>query len=449
MTVIMIFIILLPILAILAIISRKHFSKYKGELWFVPQIAGRLQKMEVLYGRSLEDATRQYVEQGFRHILILLAVLWFVALGIFMMPATDPAEGEIQRPEAGKSAEKITLQLTDGTDTEAYILNVEPRELTEEEFAAAADRAVSQVREKMAGKNADLQHVTGDLSLPERDPSGLLKISWDTDRLTVISRSGAVHREDLEEETVVTVKGTFSDGIHEAFLEESVTVLPYSATETAIEKAIRELGRLEENSRKEGKLLLPEQIDNVNVSEKKTTIKNTICKLYIFLVLFACILAVRKFSREKEILKKRDEELEKVFYRFSRRLTLLISAGENIHSALLQAAAVEERYLLPEVQYAMNRIGTGTAEAGVYVQLGRSLGLKSYIRLFSTISTAGPRGSSQLMRLLDQEVRDAETEAREEAKKKGEKAQEKLLIPMVLLMIVVIGIVIYPAVAGM
>ena len=32
MTVIMIFIILLPILAILAIISRKHFSKYKGEL---------------------------------------------------------------------------------------------------------------------------------------------------------------------------------------------------------------------------------------------------------------------------------------------------------------------------------------------------------------------------------------------------------------------------------
>ena len=171
--------------------------------------------------------------------------------------------------------------------------------------------------------------------------------------------------------------------------------------------------------------------------------------MYIFLVFFACILAVRKFSREKEILKKRDEELEKVFYRFSRRLTLLISAGENIHSALLQAAAVEERYLLPEVQYAMNRIGTGTAEAGVYVQLGRSLGLKSYIRLFSTISTAGPRGSSQLMRLLDQEVRDAETEAREEAKKKGEKAQEKLLIPMVLLMIVVIGIVIYPAVAGM
>lgn len=148
-------------------------------------------------------------------------------------------------------------------------------------------------------------------------------------------------------------------------------------------------------------------------------------------------------------MKQRDELLNRVFYRFSRRLTLLIAAGETLQNALLRAAAVEKKYLLPEVQYALNCMGTGSSEASCYVRLGRTLGLKNYIRLFSTISTAGPRGSSQLLVLLEQEVRDAENEARDEARKRGERAQEKLLFPMFLLLIVVIGIVIYPAIAGM
>ena len=110
---------------------------------------------------------------------------------------------------------------------------------------------------------------------------------------------------------------------------------------------------------------------------------------------------------------------------------------------------MEERFLTREVLYAVNRIRTGTAESKAYAELGRNLGLQSYVRLFSTISTAAPRGSSQLLNLLEQEVKDAEAEAKETARRRGEQASQKLLLPMFLLLIVVIGIVLYPAIAGM
>ena len=97
----------------------------------------------------------------------------------------------------------------------------------------------------------------------------------------------------------------------------------------------------------------------------------------------------------------------------------------------------------------MNLIRTGSSEPAVYAELGRHLGLQSYVRLFSTISTAAPRGSSQLLGLLEQEVKDAEAEAKESARRQAEQASQKLRLPMLLLMVVVVMIVLFPAIMGM
>ncbi len=449
MKMMIIFLVLLPMLALLAMISRKHFSKYKGERWPASQIAGRLQKLEVLHGGQLEDATRQYMKQSYRRFLILLAVLWFAALGILFLPSADRAVGRIERPRAGEEAGEVSVSLTDGTESEEFILRVEAREMTDEEYAGALEEAKLWLSEEMPGENRDLQHVTGNLSFPEQDPSGRLELTWDTGDLSLIGRTGVVRREELEEAAEVTVSCTFSDGIRESVVRERVTLLPFHATETAVERVKGMLKELEEKGRSEDILLLPEQLEQVKISENRTSAKEMICKLYLLSVLLAAVFFVRQFSQEKELLKKRDEELNRVFYRFVKRLTLLLSAGDTLQGALQRAAAVEETYLLPEIQYAINRIHTGSTEAGAYAELGRNIGLRNYIRLFSTISTAGPRGSGQLINLLNTEVRTAENEAREAAKKHGEAAREKLLLPMLLLMVTVIGIVLYPAIAGM
>jgi len=449
MNVILIFIVLLPILFVLALISRKHFSKYKGEWWFMPQISGRLQKIEVLYGRQLEDAAQVYMEQKFRRILIALAVFWVAAVGIYFLPAADPAAGPVTRPNAGEGTKEVDLTFSDGSEEKSYTLQIEPRVMTEEEFDATVTEAEEYLKKVIPGKNRDLLSVIEDICLPTKDGTGKLSIRWSSDDPSVVNKSGKVFRDDLENSRTVTIHAKLSDGIHTAAYVDQVTVLPASATESALDAAIHAIRSMEETGRENETLDLPEEMGEVKISTKKEDTKEMICKLYFLLIILGIVVFFIRQNREKEKIKERNNRLGRVFYRFVRRMSLLLSAGETLQGALAGAARVDERYLLPEVTYTMNRIRTGKAEQQAYADLGRSLSLSNYIRLFTTISTAGPRGSSQLLNLLDQEVHDAESEARDNARKRGEQAQEKLLIPMVILMATVIGIVLYPAVAGM
>lgn len=444
-----ILLVLLLIAAVVAVMVRKHFSSDKGGSWVVPGIAGRLQKLEVLYGRSLEDATSQYVERRFRQFMVGLGLLFLLGVGVLLLPEEEKSSGQISRPAAGEDAAGIRVRLTDGESATEFVLNVGSRHMTEEEFGIAADTAAVGLEAEILGGNQSLDHITEDLVFPDKDSRGLLEISWDTDTLTVISRNGTVRRDELEEPCEVTIKAELTDGIRTRQVDISATVLPKKYTETKVERVQRELSELEEESRDTDNFLLPDAVDGVTVEEQRTTSIGMVCKVYPVLVLVAGVLFFLQGSREKEKLKQREERLQSVFYRFVKRLTLLVSAGESLRESLVTAAAVEERFLTPEVQYAVNRIQTGSTESGTYAELGRNIGLRPYIRLFSTISTVAPRGSSQLLNLLEQEVKDAEAETKEAARRKGEQASQKLLLPMILLLAVVVGVVLYPAVAGM
>ena len=449
MWVVAILLVLLPMIAVYVIRFRRHHSKYKDGTWVVPRIAGRLQKLEVLYGRSLEDATEQYIEQRLRVLLVGLGLLWILGLGVLLLPEGEKESGQIPRPAAGEDAAGITVQLTDGEQSTEVELSVSSRNLTEEEFAAAADAAVESLEKEIFGGNRSSDYVTEDLIFPDTDRTGRLRISWDTDALTVIGRTGTVRREELETPEVVEITAELTDGIRTRKAGFTATVIPGRDTETVIEQAVRHLSELEEAGRDESVFQLPEEVDGVSVTAEKSSTKEMICKLYPIIVFFAAICFFLRESKEKEKLKKREERLQYVFYRFVKRLTLLLGAGESLQGSLLTAASVEAQFLTPEIQYAVNRICTGSPEPAVYAELGKNIGQQSYVRLFSTISTAAPRGSSQLLVLLEQEVKDAEAEAKETARRRGEQASQKLLLPMIILMIVVIGIVLFPAVVGM
>ena len=102
--------VLLPVIAVLAILGKRQISHNKDGSWLVPKLAGRLQKLEVLYGRALEDATGQYMEQRFRHFMAGLGILWILGVGILLLPAGDQDSGQIRRPEAGEDATGISVQ---------------------------------------------------------------------------------------------------------------------------------------------------------------------------------------------------------------------------------------------------------------------------------------------------------------------------------------------------
>ena len=89
------------------------------------------------------------------------------------------------------------------------------------------------------------------------------------------------------------------------------------------------------------------------------------------------------------------------------------------------------------------------AESRVYADLGKKLGLEEYNRLMGLISQNLAFGNSNLIKLLETEVKTSYFLRKEDVRRKGEQASEKLLLPSALLMLLVIIIVMYPAFIGM
>jgi pilus assembly protein TadC len=154
----------------------------------------------------------------------------------------------------------------------------------------------------------------------------------------------------------------------------------------------------------------------------------------------------RKLQELNDTGEKRDEQLEDAYYSFVNRLAIHIGAGLNLRDAMRRAAEVERSdYLKKEVGFALNRVASGVKEASVYMDLGKSLGTQEYMRLMSLLSQNLAYGNSNLIGLLDSEVKQSFYIKREHIRKKGEQASEKLLLPTAILLVLVIVIVMYPA----
>ena len=159
------------------------------------------------------------------------------------------------------------------------------------------------------------------------------------------------------------------------------------------------------------------------------------------------MLVVYKNIRElNEIGEKRDVELEEAYYSFVNRLAIHIGAGLSLRDAMKRAAEVEKsEYLKKEVGFALNKVASGVMENSAYMELGKNLGSQEYLRLMSLLSQNLAYGNSNLIGLLDSEVKQSFYIKRERIRKKGEQASEKLLLPTAILLILVIVIVMYPA----
>ena len=106
---------------------------------------------------------------------------------------------------------------------------------------------------------------------------------------------------------------------------------------------------------------------------------------------------------------------------------------------------LKSEYLKKEVGFALNKVASGVMENSAYMELGKNLGSQEYLRLMSLLSQNLAYGNSNLIGLLDSEVKQSFYIKRERIRKKGEQASEKLLLPTAILLILVIVIVMYPA----
>ena len=451
------------IIAILAIISRKHYSKYKdvgGTLWsaaaflasFIPvermsQLREIIRKTYVLNSSSLEEKTELVAIGLIRHFLIgALLVSSFVFI-ISFLPEKSIDRSTFERPEAGNSSDYVDLELIDEEtkSQEIYRMEVHPRELTDEEFKETVEQAKKYIESSILLNNISKTTVTGDLFLPTKDETGALKISWETSSPNIISNTGKVSLDSTSEPIEVHLYATIKDANNKDEYETSVTVISDENLSNS-EKAKVAILEIEGRNRSKSELSIPDEIDGVKVGRKVNSRKDVLLQILVIGCFVAGLLALLKISKLKEAGEKRDEEIQDAYYGFINRLTIYIGAGLTIQDAMRSAAKNERcESLTREIEFALNKIASGISEQRVYAELGTLLGSQDYMRLMSLISQNVSYGNSNLLKLLDDEVKSGYFSKKENMRKKGEQASEKLLLPTSLLLVLVIMIIMYPA----
>ena len=255
----------------------------------------------------------------------------------------------------------------------------------------------------------------------------------------------------LREETVIVLL-TVEVSYRTYTIEHSfpVSVVKDMRRKDAIERVEDALFQLEQETRTDEALVLPEQLGEVGISLQKQEHGQAMTWV-IFGIVLAAALPVWLYAKWKEERKKRNNVLMEQYPSFVNRLWLLLGSGMTVQTGIRQILSeMEKDWLLRrELEYAMHQLDTGSEESWVYEQLGRRLELPEYYQLLQHISQYIRMGTKDLRNLMEQEMQQALEKRRELAKKKGEEASTKLLFPMILLLVLVMVMIVYPAWVGL
>lgn len=454
----------------LAIISRKHFSKYKkkegkclavciffamGETLYKllgkgvkhGDISKKIRKCNVVSPGSLKEISKRYIVT---QISLVLAVFFAFNLvsGIYCLRSelhTEERSNVLVRDDYGGKEEEYVIHLEMDGMVYEYFLNVAPMEYSIEEIYQKADEVGIWLEQAILGDNIDLQHVSKNLKLPDKDEEGLFEITWDSDNPMLITSRGEINRENIKDkaEVVLTAKMTYLDY---SFEKEICVALEVTSEDAVLAEVKKMLNNLEKENRYIKTVKLPTDIQGVKVSMREEGDSDNVKIMLSGIVLCGCIFAIGR-ERLKEAEKKRDAKLLAEYPPFVNKLYLLLWTGMTIKNAFAQysSKAGEKDLLAKEIEYTLNQINSGVNEVAAYEELGQRLMIPEYSRLMNQIAHNIKRGDYDLFNCMEKEVSIVLNSRKENAKRLGEEASTKLLVPMILLMVITMVIVMVPA----
>ncbi|MCR5213458.1 MAG: type II secretion system F family protein [Eubacterium sp.] len=458
----------LLIVLMLAIISRKNFSKYKDgsdPLWWVAgwmtarlslelkeRVKNYIRRTAVLNEKPLEEETDRWFMKNIHTGLVGLILLSLLVIVAGFVPEKTVDPYVVERPDIKEESEFVELKIFDGQEAEGqtYKLEIHSREYSQMEFQEVADQAREYIDKELPGQNEDIFHVRTKLNFPLKDETGTLKITWDTDKPQVVDFEGNINKDNMDDNSreIVGLSAKITDGHYIDVYQMEVTVLGDEEL-VGSELAKLEMLEIEEKNRSQKNLQLPQKIGDVYIERSVQDRDDQLLKLFALGIIIIILWLYYKVSKLKEAGSQRTRELENEYFSFVNRLTIYIGAGmslkKSIEASSKQSVCVSLR---EEVGFTLNKIESGASESSEYIELGKRLGSGHYSRLMSLISQNLAYGNTNLLKLLDSEVRNSFYMRREMIRKKGEQASEKLLLPTGILLGLVMILVIYPALIG-
>ncbi len=462
---------------VLAILSRKHYSKYKDReglrasfvalmlgmghsAWtllsnVVPleglehKLALQLRKNQIASPEGISLITDRFIA---RSLAIGLGVLFasnVIGLGSTILNQfLGDEENIIEREEYGGDVIKEEIYYEMSGQEQTIVLNVSPVRLSESEFYAKADTVASELGEEYFAEGTV---ISKDIELPLSDSQGVFAISWESMNPEILSSRGRIEAQLQQIPQKAFLRMTISYYDYSATYEFSVLVgmQEKTAEELVKEDILQSLSSIEQDTVEEKEFLLPDEVGDVRIKLDNNKTKSG--SILMLGVLIAVITIAISISRLVETGHKRDAKLMQEYPFFVDSLWLYIEAGMNIKRAIseyVNAAENMNSLLTQELNYTLNQIDNGESEYESYEELGARLNLPVYVSLMRHISQNLQMGTKDLRMLMEAEVTIALEAKKEAAKKLGEEASTKLVFPMIILLVVVMMIIMTPAFVG-
>lgn len=459
----------------LALLSRMHYSKYKGSMKIVGRIKGllyamantvylhikdricrdgissSLRRVQVVPPKKLDDMTDEFI---IRLISVCLGICFVFNLisgivGIHDLQNRD-SDGinTIEREDYQGDVKYQNICMEVDGDTYVYPMEVAPLEYTEEEFYLQAESVFARLENEILAGNEDFEHVKNDLKLPLSDEYAIFKIKWTTDSPEYLTSTGRVVTDNIEHAVPVVLTATI-EYLTYSVSRDYVLVVEKNVDNPIVDIAEQTLDSLERENRSDKTIILPSDISGVGISitQKKS---NTSVQILVLGILFSGVLVAIRLSGLKENARIKCNMLSDNYAFFINKLWLLLGTGMTIKSGLMHIISEADRkdILIRELEYTINQIDSGFDEARAYEELGTRIGLPAYSRIFSHVSQNLELGTKNLRKLMEEEVYMSLQERKENARRKGEVASTKLVFPMVLLLVTVMVILMVPAFYG-
>lgn len=379
----------------------------------------------------------------------------------------SPKESEIyvKRNSYGEDVSEISLVLESENQSENVVLEVNARQLTEEELGQRVQNAFAYLEKNMQGENASLAEIRNSLDYNLDFAQFPFDTYFSSSDYSVIDSDGMVHNDrkhlisvgytemEIEQGIPVDIQVELWYGENCFQRQYQVTVFEQelSLVEAERKEIEQRLQEIEQDAIYEEGFSIPTVIDGVQIVRSDVT---EVTGIHVLVVGFLIIglLGLREVENKKKQEQERKDCLLRSYAWFINEMVLLLGAGMQIRNILaLMVKENEEtctdyrKTLLVEVKQAVHSLELGMTEEQVYYRLGRNIGIPCYTKIMTLLQQNTKHGGKGLAAMLEQEEIAALEQRKNLAKRYGEEAGTKLLGPMVLLLLVIMLMIMIPA----
>ncbi|MDR0851959.1 MAG: type II secretion system F family protein [Clostridiales Family XIII bacterium] len=430
------------------------------------------QRYRTAFGAGPEGAIIRSVKtsnaQKYLLILLLFVCGILTVLTEFLGGNARTAEA-IVRDEYGGNEKVIETQLEAEFKGEIVkrdiVLKVSPKQPESAVIADEIEALKARLPALILGDNADMSHITKDLTLISADPDTGIAIDWKSADERVIDNTGKINYVEARKDAVIDLTARLQKGeASENFVmtvmigdTDSVVAEDERGYEASITRSLDALIHDLEKNRDGDIVLLPEETAS-GIHLRWKTPKMMAVIVVPFAALLLGVLVYRKrYARIEAEIKRCREGMHRDFPEFLAKLLLLLNAGLVITSAVDKTAADYERrkrpgkhsYFFEELLRMRSHMESSNASLSTeFADLARRSGQKELMR-FSAILGENIDKGNELSEKLEQESNMLWEVRKKEAEKQGRLAETRLTFPMALQLLTIMLVTVTPAIMNM